>query len=292
MKARLLLIGTHHKTGTLWMRRTWKQVAREQGIPFMPCYRPQRLNQIAETGPHILVNWSSRFPGALLAREDIRVLHVIRDPRDVLISGMRYHRTAPLGNEKFLRERRKAWNGMTYQEYLNRLPDDRARLRFEMNEKHAATVLEMLDWQDIPGISLTLRYEDLISDPECNLLRQTLETFAITGLDVEGAVQAFWENALFGGLRDRLPEDRRLRRHVNNGSPAQWRTRMPPDVAQLYAQCFQAALDHLGYATSGDWVRECAYKREEAPPFRLSSIPDQGVTNSDPGTDCAQSSLL
>ena len=104
MTARFICIGTHHKTGTIWMRKVFRAIANEQGIPFMQCYRAKRLVDLAETGPHIVVNWSSSLPQQLLDMPEARFLHIIRDPRDVLLSGMRYHRIAPLGNEKFLRE--------------------------------------------------------------------------------------------------------------------------------------------------------------------------------------------
>ena len=42
-----------------------------------------------------------------------RLLHVIRDPCDVPLSAMRYHRVTPLGNEKFLREKCNEWGEET-----------------------------------------------------------------------------------------------------------------------------------------------------------------------------------
>jgi len=121
---RFICIGTHHKTGTIWMRKVFKLIAKTQDIPFMQLYRAKRLVDAAPTGPQIMVNWSSNFPNELLAMPHARFLHVIRDPRDVLLSGMRYHRIAPLTNEKFLAIERPEWDGKTYKQYLNDLPDD------------------------------------------------------------------------------------------------------------------------------------------------------------------------
>ena len=92
----------------------------------MQCYRAKKLAEAAQTGPQIIVNWSSSFPQPLMKLDHARFLHIIRDPRDVLLSGMRYHRIAPLGNEKFLREKRDEWGGKNYQDHLNALPDDRS----------------------------------------------------------------------------------------------------------------------------------------------------------------------
>ncbi|MGJ8611266.1 MAG: sulfotransferase domain-containing protein, partial [Octadecabacter sp.] len=102
--ARFICIGTHHKTGTIWMRKVFRAISTDQNIPFMQCYRSKKVAEAAETGPQIIVNWSSSFPDELMKMGHARFMHIIRDPRDVLLSGMRYHRIAPLGNEKFLRE--------------------------------------------------------------------------------------------------------------------------------------------------------------------------------------------
>lgn len=267
-KARFICIGTHHKTGTIWMRKVFRAIANTQDIPFMQMYRAIRLADVAQTGPQIIVNWSSSFPQQLMDMQHARFLHIIRDPRDVLLSGMRYHRIAPLANEKFLREPNPAWAGKNYQDHLNALPDDHARLLFEMENKHDQTVGEMLRWQDLQKGAETrtadIKYEDLIEDTECALFRGILEKFDIEGLDIDKAVQTYWDKSLFGGLAKSANREERVALHVNSGAKAQWVTKLPREIAELYAQRYQTALEQLGYAQNADWVKDCLPAKEIA----------------------------
>lgn len=275
MTARFICIGTHHKTGTIWMRKVWRAIHREQDIPFMQCYRPKRLKDLPETGPQIVVNWHSTFPKQLLAMEEARFIHIIRDPRDVLLSGMRYHRVAPLGNEKFLREEREEWGGKNYQDHLNSLPDDHTRLMFEMEHKHRDTVEEMLSWDyDNPRVA-EVKYEDLIEDRDCSQFRGILQGFAIEGLDIDRAVQTYWDHSLFGGLAKEDDRDDRQNLHVNSGAKAQWVEKLPREIAEPYAERFGDALKTLGYAEDDSWVDQCAPADAEAVEPPKSSVIDR-----------------
>ncbi|WP_147125432.1 sulfotransferase domain-containing protein [Shimia ponticola] len=254
---RFICIGTHHKTGTVWMRKVWKKIAADQDIPFFPVYRPRKMALLPETGPAILVNWHSGFPQELMDHPDARFMHIIRDPRDVLLSGMNYHRVAGLGNEKFLREKRDDLGGANYQDYLNSLPDDLARLRFEMGEKHDATIKEMLAWDYKHPHSVELNYEDLIDDDDCDIFRKALTRIAPEGLDIDRAVQTYWDHSLFGGFAKKEDRGGVPPVHVASGKPSRWVNEMPREVAEDYVAKYGNDLKALKYETSLKWVDAC-----------------------------------
>jgi hypothetical protein len=257
VSARFLCVGTHHKTGTVWMRRVLHEIKRDQDVPLMQCNRAAKLKKAATSGPQIIVSWQSTFPAELRALPHARFLHMIRDPRDVLLSGMRYHRKAPLGRENFLAQTRDDLGGRTYQDHLNALPTDMDRWLFEMHNKHAQTVAEMLAWDRTGPNTVDVRYEDMIVDVDCVQFRAILTDFAIEGIDIDRAVHSFWLHSLFGGVaqEENLGEQHAL--HITSGSVAQWKTQMPRTLAEIYADQYGPALKTLGYADDDSWVMEC-----------------------------------
>ncbi len=257
MTARFLCVGTHHKTGTVWMRRTFHKFAESEGIPVIRADPAMRPASLPASGPALVVNWSSEFSTALMDAPDARFLHMIRDPRDVLLSGYRYHLTAPTGNEKFLRIPRRDLGGLTYKEHLNSLPDLVSGLLFEMNGKHAETLAEMLAWPYGHPHAVDLRYEAMIDDTDCALFRAALAQMNVAGFDAERLTGFYWTHSLFGGLADRSNRKANVTKHVRSGKSEQWRTKLPREVAEVYAVRFGSALKFLGYAEADDWVGEC-----------------------------------
>ena len=253
---RLYGIGTHHKTGTLWMRAVFRTLAERTGVAHRTVFPGTGADGLPETERAYLFQWSSAFPEALLARPDIRVLHLIRDPRDVLLSGMRYHLTAGVAEEPFLHVPRADLGGATYREHLAALPDDSARLLFEMGEKHAETVAAMTAWTPRRN-TIEVRYEDLMADTEGRAFREHLRNLGLLEAEVAIGGEIFLEHALFGGMADPARRRPRVAAHVTDGGPGRWRRELPLAVARDYARRFGPALVALGYETHpSDWVEE------------------------------------
>src|SRR3979409_1439354 len=91
-----IVVATHHKTGTVWMSSVFKAISKALGASYIDFWSHYgRLDSLLKT-PFVLFNHDSMFlqHSDILVRDDVRVLHLIRDPRDVLISAMHYHKTS------------------------------------------------------------------------------------------------------------------------------------------------------------------------------------------------------
>ncbi|MFP3383469.1 hypothetical protein [Tritonibacter sp. SIMBA_163] len=254
---RILCVGTHHKTGTVWMRRVWRLIGEALDIPFVPVHNPAKWDKIPATGRVIVVNWASAFAPDLFEQPDARFLHIIRDPRDVLLSGARYHENSPGRQERFLHGPRDDLGGKSYQQHLQALPSQEAKLDFEMQNMHLQVVKEMLAWPYGHPRAMDVRYEDLIEDHDCALFIGVLRFFGFDQAEIEVARQIYYDNSLFGGLS---PDGGtgRTATHVSSGKAEQWPAKLPRHTAERYLERHGDDLIALGYERDTSWLARLA----------------------------------
>lgn len=249
---RLMCLATHHKGGTVWMKQVVKGLSALWNVPWIGIWNDRRVKQIPDDGPAFLVNWHGHFPQSLWDRDDARFLHIIRDPRDVLLSGCAYHQHAGPEGEAFLHTPRADLGGLTYQQALVAIVDPTEKLLFEMREKHAQTVAEMRAWPYEDPRSMTIRYEDLMQDVDGQVFRRAMAHWGMDPELQDAANTVFWNNSLFGGLS----EAGARAGHVQSGQIGRWGRELPETVAQTYVHEFGDDLISLGYETSHDWIHQ------------------------------------
>ncbi len=242
-----LVVATHHKTGTVWMDGVFKAIAGDLGARYVNFRAERGQLRDLDHGPFILFNYDSDFRDfeSILDHENVKILHLIRDPRDVVISAMHYHKAS---RESWLHEPIPGYDNLSYQRALQSLPTKFAQYLFEMDNSSASTLRDMEKWHYGRSNCVEARYEDLRQDKQL-VAWQRIMTFL--GLDAEEQAigrRRFWQNSLFGGL------SRLGNKHVRSGSVAQWRREFTPELAAAFLKRFPRTLQTLGYETSDAWA--------------------------------------
>jgi len=233
----LILVGTHHKTGTAWMKRLFEGFCTALG---------ERLHG----GPQhqmppdtrVFFQTHSRFDFAALGRP-YRGLHLIRDPRDVLISGARYHARA---SESWLHVRHRRFLGLTYQEAIRRTRSLGDAVLFEMHNAGAHTIREMLAWDRSRPEFFEAKYEDLVEDRELVLFRRLLRFLGYDEAVLPILEEIIRKRSLFGGQA-------KISEHVSDGRPRQWREVFDARLRRRFDERFGDALERLGYEPGEEW---------------------------------------
>ncbi|MGB8811781.1 MAG: hypothetical protein WCC57_01205 [Paracoccaceae bacterium] len=252
--ARLMCIATHHKGGTIWIKQVVRALSQTLDVPWKGIWGDKRMRAVPSEGRAFLCNWDGYFPKPLWDSQETAFVHLIRDPRDVLLSGCRYHHDAPVVGEDFLHVPRDDLNGLTYQQHLNTLKTQEEKLLFEMMNKHAQTIAEMRAWPYGDPRSFELRYETLMEDTEATVFSAALTHLGLAPFEVALGAEEFWHHSLFGGLARPGARKGRLSHHIKAGHPRRWARELPLAVGRAYAERFGADLIALGYETDNAWV--------------------------------------
>jgi hypothetical protein len=237
---------SHHKVGTVWFHSVLGEISAAYGLRTALVRRkPVQLGD-AEVA---FFEQTRLFDRALVDGGPWRGSHLIRDPRDMVVSGYHYHlRTT----EEWALVPHERWGGTSYQEHLRALPFDEGLLA-EIRRAAGHEVHDIGIWDYDQPEFLELRYEDVIAEEAVWFER----LFRHFGFD-DGAVAIGLEAA--DRLSLRTVEKRResgdwRAGHVRSGRPGDWREHFAPEHTALFKELTGDLLVRLGYETSAGWDR-------------------------------------
>ncbi len=241
------IIATHHKTGTVWMDTIFRRIGKVLGLRFINIKKSVGLSSEDLIVPSIVFNDHSEFKscGWLLEHPSARIFHLIRDPRDIVLSAMSYHRTAP---ERWLHKPKREFDGQSYQEKLNSLPDDHARYLFEMRNSAQRIIHDMRNWDYGRPNAIECRYEELVGDVDLVKFEQILSHLGFDAGDMNVCRDIIRKNSLFGKVTEKK------RSHIRSGQARQWEEKFNAELAVEFVSRFGDVLIELGYETDNSWV--------------------------------------
>lgn len=236
-----VLVGTHHKTGTVWLLHVFLKIARKTGMSMC-----RSGATVENSGYDIFFVDNSRFPPEFLIHAPYRGVHMIRDPRDVIISATFYHQKS---KEKWLHVKRDKFGGLSYQDKINSYRSLSDRILFEMENVSSNTITAMSSWDYDDENYYEIKYEDLIMDYDLRLFHDIFLHLGFTGAAIPLCLKAAYDNSLFSGRVEK-------RLHVRSGKPQQWLRYFDMKNQLKFIGLFGDVLIRLGYEIDQSWVRE------------------------------------
>ncbi|MGK7931454.1 MAG: sulfotransferase domain-containing protein [Microcystaceae cyanobacterium] len=236
-----ILIGTDHKTGTVWLNSIFKEICRRHALTFGTNKSPQPVEPPAEID--IFSQQHSMFSLDALA-VPFRGIHMIRDPRDVIISGCFYHQKS---KETWLHKPKAQWQGMTYQEKIKSYDSIDDKILFEMENTAKNTIDRMLKWNYESPYFYEVKYEQLIEDYDLMLFHEIFSFLGFQGNIIPNLLTIAYNNSLFSNKTINSA-------HIRSGKKSQWTTYFNTTHKDRFIQLFGDCLIQLGYEKDNNWL--------------------------------------
>jgi len=233
-----ILIGTHHKTGTQWLLSIFSRISDNYSLKLH-----QEDQKTLPDNYDIFFHDHSIF-NLNLINDNYKGIHIIRDPRDVIISGCFYHQKS---EEKWLHVPRQKFNGLTYQQKINAYDKIDDKILFEMENSAARNLGKVMNWNYSNPNFLELQYENLIRDNTLVLFRRIFTFLGFPDSVIPDLLEIAYKRSLFSGQVGKSV-------HVRSGKPDQWKQYFLPIHKKRFLELFGNILIRLDYEKNNDWA--------------------------------------
>ena len=235
----LIIHCSHHKAGTIWLKRILRDIASQYGLPF---HSDQGNELIRQSG--IFLDHHSKINVETLP--EYIGSHMIRDPRDIIISRYFYHlwtkeQWANMPDEKL--------GGMSYKSYLNSLSQAEG-IAFEI-ERVSECIEDMVSWNYNNPKMYEIKYEDLIQNSYA-IFEALFKHYGFKRQAVERSC-LITKKYNFSAMTQRRIGEINNGVHLRSGASGQWRQYFSEFHKSMFKRLYPHALQILGYEKNETW---------------------------------------
>lgn len=262
-----IYIFCYHKVGTVLFSKVFRDICKRFGWQFAVLHGYQEsidTDLDVAIMSHSLVNFDN-LPEKYLG------VHLIRDPRDIVVSGYLYHcRTdepwcintdfaeseclmfpqVPYSQqhktEQWKREYLRSLNGRSYQQRISAL-DQEAGLNFEMEHYAGWTIKDMQSWSTNEQM-LEMKFETVMSNFDKSF-QQIFDHLRLTEANHKTAKRLAEKHDLSRKSDSQLEK----MKHVSARSSSKWEEYFSDNNKQLFKDKFGSVLSQLEYETGLNW---------------------------------------
>lgn len=236
---KLIVHCCYHKVATGFFAIILRKIAEEFSWKFQSC-KQEKLSPDTNIflQNHSKVNLSSLPPyvGS----------HIIRDPRDMIVSGYFYHLWC---SEKWCHIKKPKYNNYTYQELLNSVPQEEGiaieidRVKWDVNH--------MSNWDYSNPNFIEIRLEDIVKN-EKGMMIKVFQNYGFRNEDLTRAI-SIYEKYSFEKIARRKRGEENKQKHFRKGVSGDWRNHFTPKHKEIFKELYQDVLIKLGYEQDNNW---------------------------------------
>ncbi|MBD3314933.1 MAG: hypothetical protein GF344_04045 [Chitinivibrionales bacterium] len=229
----------HHKCATNWMRRYIRDLCKRHG------WRCQARNggndPSFNTGADskFVFYWNSWPADAESIPVDAPAVHLIRDPRDALVSGYWSWKQSHQENGERITAVRERLNSMSLEDGL------------VLMVEHITSLEQLAGWNfDGTGNIYTVRYEDMVNATYVTV-NKMLEHWKLYLSEKE--LEELIAKHSFKAITGRSPGEEDTNHHFRKGVTGDWKNYFTDKVKARFKKIHGEALCSLGYESDFDW---------------------------------------